>query len=124
MDITQLILDDHHEQRRRFALLEQMDSASVTALSDVWTRLAVFLEVHAEAEEEIFYPELVKLAFGPRPLALPSRRRSTRFTTTTRYGTRLRLFARSGWAAPTGATLSPRSTSRTAITCRRRSVRA
>ena len=24
MDITQLILDDHHEQRRRFALLEQI----------------------------------------------------------------------------------------------------
>jgi hemerythrin HHE cation binding domain-containing protein len=69
MDITQLILDDHHEQRRRFALLEQMDSASVAALSDVWTRLAVFLEVHAAAEEEIFYPELVTLAFAPRPLA-------------------------------------------------------
>jgi hypothetical protein len=69
MDITQLILDDHHEQRRRFALLEQMDSASVAALSDVWARLAVFLEVHAAAEEEIFYPELVKLAFAPQPLA-------------------------------------------------------
>jgi hypothetical protein len=69
MDITQLILDDHHEQRRRFALLEQMDSASVAALSYVWARLAVFLEVHAAAEEEIFYPELVKLALGPRPLA-------------------------------------------------------
>lgn len=69
MDITQLILDDHHEQRRRFALLEQMGSASVAVLSDVWARLAVFLEVHAAAEEEIFYPELVKLALGPRPLA-------------------------------------------------------
>jgi hemerythrin HHE cation binding domain-containing protein len=69
MDITQLILDDHYEQRRRFALLEQMDSASVAALSDVWARLAVFLEVHAAAEEEIFYPELVKLAIAPRPVA-------------------------------------------------------
>jgi hypothetical protein len=69
MDITQLILDDHHEQRRRFAVLEQMDSASVAALSDVWARLAVFLEVHAAAEEEIFYPELVKLALAPQPLA-------------------------------------------------------
>ena len=29
----------------------------------------MFLEVHAAAEEEIFYPELVKLALGPRPLA-------------------------------------------------------
>jgi hypothetical protein len=69
LDITQLILDDHHEQRRRFALLEQMDSASVMARSEVWARLAVFLEVHAAAEEEIFYPELVKLALAPQPLA-------------------------------------------------------
>jgi hypothetical protein len=27
MDITQLILDDHHEQRRLFAILEQVDRA-------------------------------------------------------------------------------------------------
>ena len=25
MDITQLILDDHHEQRRLFAIIEQLD---------------------------------------------------------------------------------------------------
>ncbi len=62
MDITQLILDDHHEQRRRFAILEQIDSADVRSLDEIWTRLSVFLEVHAAAEEEIFYPELVKLA--------------------------------------------------------------
>ncbi len=69
MDITQLILDDHHEQRRRFAILEQIDSADVRSLGEIWTRLSVFLEVHAAAEEEIFYPELVKLALGPQPLA-------------------------------------------------------
>jgi hypothetical protein len=68
MDITQLILDDHHEQRRRFAILEQIDPANVTALGDIWARLAVFLEVHAAAEEAIFYPELVRLAVGPQPL--------------------------------------------------------
>jgi hypothetical protein len=69
MDITQLILDDHHEQRRRFAILEQIDPANVRALGDIWTRLAVFLEVHAAAEEEIFYPELVRLALDPQPLS-------------------------------------------------------
>jgi hypothetical protein len=69
MDITQLILDDHHEQRRRFSILEQIDSANVAALSHVWARLAVLLEVHAAAEEEIFYPELVKLALAPPSLA-------------------------------------------------------
>ena len=69
MDITQLILDDHHEQRRLFAMLEQIDSSDTTALADIWGRLSVFLEVHAEAEEEIFYPELLALAISSRPLA-------------------------------------------------------
>src|SRR6202044_374892 len=59
MDITQLILDDHYEQRRRFAMLEQMDPGDTTALGAGWSRLAVFLEVHAAAEEQIFYPELL-----------------------------------------------------------------
>jgi hypothetical protein len=59
MDITQLILDDHHEQRRRFAMLEQLDPGDTAALEAVWSRLAVFLEVHAAAEEQIFYPELL-----------------------------------------------------------------
>ncbi len=68
MDITQLILDDHHEQRRRFAILEQIDSADVRSLDEIWQRLAVFLEVHAAAEEAIFYPELLKLAIGPTPV--------------------------------------------------------
>jgi Hemerythrin HHE cation binding domain len=59
MDITQLILDDHYEQRRRFAMLEQMDPGDTAALEAVWSRLAVFLEVHAAAEEQLFYPELL-----------------------------------------------------------------
>jgi hypothetical protein len=61
MDITQLILDDHHEQRRLFSILEQIDQADTGALAVVWGRLATFLEVHAQAEEEIFYPELLKV---------------------------------------------------------------
>jgi hypothetical protein len=60
MDITQLILDDHHEQRRRFAALEQIDRSDTGALAAIWSRLAVFLEVHAAAEEQIFYPELLR----------------------------------------------------------------
>jgi hypothetical protein len=69
VDITQLILDDHHEQRRLFAILEQIDSSDSAALADIWGRLSVFLELHAEAEEEIFYPELLALAISSRPLA-------------------------------------------------------
>jgi hypothetical protein len=56
VDITQLILDDHHEQRRLFALPEQVDRADTGTLSAVWERLSAFLELHAAAEEEIFYP--------------------------------------------------------------------
>ena len=64
MDITQLILDDHAEQRRLFAIIEQIDPKDVDALSAVWLRLSAFLDVHAEAEERFFYPELLKLGEG------------------------------------------------------------
>src|SRR3982751_2143337 len=64
MDITQLVLDDHHEQRRLFAILEQIPSRDVMALRAVWERLAAFLEVHAEAEEQFFYPALLGVGRG------------------------------------------------------------
>ncbi len=60
MDITQLILDDHHEQRRLFAILEQVDRTDTGTLSAIWARLSAFLELHAAAEEEIFYPALLR----------------------------------------------------------------
>lgn len=64
MDITQLILDDHQEQRRLFSMLEQMEHADLDALNAVWARLATFLELHAKAEEVIFYPQLLQLGEG------------------------------------------------------------
>jgi hypothetical protein len=64
MDITQLILDDHHEQRRLFALLEQIDRNDPGSLAAVWSRLAALLDVHAEAEERLFYPALLQLGRG------------------------------------------------------------
>jgi hypothetical protein len=64
MDITQLILDDHHEQRRLFALIEEIDRTDTERLTDVWGRLAAFLETHALAEERHFYPALLQLGKG------------------------------------------------------------
>src|SRR6266516_500525 len=64
MDITQLILDDHHEQRRLFAILEEIDPADTGTLEAIWARLSAFLEVHAAAEEEIFYPELLRVGLS------------------------------------------------------------
>lgn len=64
MDITQLILDDHAEQRRLFAMLEQIERSDTAALRAVWGHLAAFLDVHAEAEEQHFYPALLRLGLG------------------------------------------------------------
>jgi hypothetical protein len=69
VDITQLILDDHHEQRRLFALLEQVDRSDTETLGAVWDRLAAFLELHAAAEEEIFYPALLRVGIEARRAA-------------------------------------------------------
>jgi hypothetical protein len=66
MDITQLILDDHHEQRRIFAILEQIDRADTGVLAAIWSRLAAFLELHAAAEEAIFYPSLLQVGLAGR----------------------------------------------------------
>ncbi len=64
MDITQLILDDHHEQRRLFSLLDQVDRTDTRTLGAIWSRLSAFLEIHAEVEEEVFYPALLKVGEG------------------------------------------------------------
>ena len=64
MDITQLILDDHHEQRRRFGHIDGIDRSNKKALAALWDRLSVFLEVHALAEEKHFYPTLLKVGKG------------------------------------------------------------
>ena len=64
MDITQLIADDHTEQRRLFALIDQLQPGDRDALNAVWSRLRALLDTHARAEELFFYPELLKLGRG------------------------------------------------------------
>lgn len=64
MDITQLIADDHTEQRRLFALIDQLSPDDRDALQAVWSRLRGLLDTHARAEELYFYPELLKLGRG------------------------------------------------------------
>jgi Hemerythrin HHE cation binding domain len=62
MDITDLILDDHHRQRQAFARLDSLDSTDALGLRLLWGELAQFLERHAAAEEAVFYPQLLHLA--------------------------------------------------------------
>lgn len=57
-DVIRLILDDHESFRARFAELDGLRDDPVAAEA-VWSPLAADLEVHASAEEEHFYPELL-----------------------------------------------------------------
>ncbi|HEY4008399.1 MAG TPA: hemerythrin domain-containing protein [Pseudonocardia sp.] len=62
-DITALILDDHERFRRAFAELDELQAspnATESELSQVWDPLAALLDLHAQAEEEIFYPQLLR----------------------------------------------------------------
>jgi len=67
-DITRLILDEHERFRRGFADLDDLrDRRSVgpDELAAVWNPLAQRLEVHAVAEEDIFYPQLLRKGEDP-----------------------------------------------------------
>jgi hypothetical protein len=64
VDITEIILTQHHDQRRQFALLDEIPADDTETLGAVWRRLAAFLEVHAEAEERYFYPAVLRLGHG------------------------------------------------------------
>ena len=57
-DIIDLILADHAEFRRAFAELDGLTDHA--ELARRWLALADHLEVHASAEEEVFYPELLQ----------------------------------------------------------------
>jgi hemerythrin superfamily protein len=64
MDITQLILDEHAQQRNLFAQIEQIDAEDTKALASLWKRLRALLDSHAEAEEHFFYPRLMQIGKG------------------------------------------------------------
>jgi hypothetical protein len=64
MDITEVILYQHDEQRRMFAIIDEVPATDVETLAAVWRRLEILLETHAEAEERFFYPELLRIGTG------------------------------------------------------------
>ena len=66
MDIAELILHDHDRQRRGFALLDEARDAGSqdTILGSLWSDLRRLLSVHADAEEALFYPELLDIGSG------------------------------------------------------------
>jgi hemerythrin HHE cation binding domain-containing protein len=57
-DIVELIYADHDWLRKHFFYL---DGASTDAqLAAIWSMLGTRLDTHADAEETVFYPELLK----------------------------------------------------------------
>lgn len=64
MDITDIILEQHAQQRAAFAQLEEWPKQDVEGLTALWQRLQIFLETHAEAEERFFYPHLLDEGTG------------------------------------------------------------
>ncbi len=68
-DITALIMDDHAWFRRQFARLDDLqaqDPLDSDAVTEVWDPLAARLDMHAIAEERIFYPQLLKVGDDPK----------------------------------------------------------
>ncbi len=61
-DICDLILDEHGIFRRRFAELDERrgEGASSEILGRLWQPLAELLDRHASAEEDTFYPGLLR----------------------------------------------------------------
>jgi Hemerythrin HHE cation binding domain len=57
-DIIDLIYEDHDWFRRHFFYLDA--ARTEEELTAIWEPLALRLEIHADAEERIFYPALLK----------------------------------------------------------------
>src|SRR5215208_3793720 len=83
MDITEVILSDHHEQRRMFAMLDDVDRSDIKTLTALWDRLSAMLEVHAQAEELFFYPSCSPSGGGCGTTRRPRRPGTPSATTTT-----------------------------------------
>lgn len=67
-DVTALILNDHTWFRQQFAALDDVQAQTPPDVDDVtklWEPLATRLDLHAIAEEEIFYPQLLRQGEDP-----------------------------------------------------------
>lgn len=66
-DIVDLIYADHDWFRRQFFYLDEAKTEA--ELTAIWEPLAIRLETHADAEETVFYPALLKKGRAGDPRA-------------------------------------------------------
>ena len=109
---------------RLFAILEQIDRTNTDALSAIWGRLAAFLELHAKAEEEIFYPALLQAGLAARRRAGVEDETLDAIGDHNQIRTRSRSPGSTRSAATTGAAPWPPRTWRTVIIWPRKNARA
>ena len=64
-DICDLILDEHETFRRRFAELDDRRDAESEAVAGIWGPVGELLDRHTDAEEQLFYPELLRSGADP-----------------------------------------------------------
>jgi hypothetical protein len=64
-DIVALVYADHDWLRRQFFALD--DATDEAHLRAIWEPLAARLDTHAEAEETVFYPALLKVGHAGDP---------------------------------------------------------
>jgi hypothetical protein len=64
-DIIELIEQDHQWFRRQFFYLD--DAKTDAELTAIWEPLAARLDTHADAEEHVFYPALLKKGHAGDP---------------------------------------------------------
>jgi len=57
---TSLLKEDHREVKKLFAEFEKLDEADIEDMARIFDQLKKDLTVHAQIEEEIFYPAIEK----------------------------------------------------------------
>ncbi len=62
MDTADLVLEDHHRQRKALALLDETDPVNPPSLAAIWGDLADILETHAAAEQAVLCPRVLELS--------------------------------------------------------------
>lgn len=123
-DIIDLIYADHDWLRRQFFRLD--DASAPDELAAIWDQLSARLDAHADAEETVFYPALLKHGGRDDPgnrQGTRGTRPKTRLPITTPFATPYAIPADTHPAARSGSKPSSRPAPRTVSTSRRKNAR-